>query len=64
MDILLGAGRLKRELKRSLPASRVKTSLGSIGQMDIFVDGKLLYSYRSQLPMPTTQDILKLLQTA
>lgn len=64
MDILLQAGRLKRELRRNLPGSRVKTSLGNVGQLDIFADGKLLYSYQSQLRMPNTQEILKLLQTA
>jgi hypothetical protein len=42
----------------------VKTSLGSVGQMDIFADGKLLYSYQSQGRVPSTQDILKLLETA
>jgi hypothetical protein len=64
MDILLRAGRLKRELRRSLPGSKVKTSLGSVGQMDVFAEGKLLYSYQSQGRLPSSQDILKLLQTA
>ena len=64
MDILLQAGRLKRELRRSLAGSTVKTSIGKPGQMDIFADGKLLYSYQSEGRLPNAQNILRLLQTA
>ena len=61
MDILLQAGRLKRELKRKLPGTSVKTVFGSIGQMDVFADGKLLFSYQSAGHLPSAEEILKLL---
>ncbi|HET7442748.1 MAG TPA: Rdx family protein [Terriglobales bacterium] len=59
--MLLQAGRLKRELRRLLPGSTVKTALGSVGQMDVFANGKLLFSYQAAGHLPSAQEILKLL---
>jgi hypothetical protein len=61
MDILLQAGRLKRHLRRLLPGSTVKTAFGGIGQMDVFADGKLLFSYQSAGHLPSAEEIVKLL---
>jgi hypothetical protein len=42
----------------------VKTALGGVGQMDVFADGKLVFSYQSAGHLPSAQEIMNRLQTA
>jgi len=57
-DIRRQAGSLKRELEQQPGIERVKLHLGGGGVLDVFADGKLVFSKKQVGHMPTTQEIL------
>jgi len=40
-----------------------RISMGSLGMLDVFVDGKRIFSYREAGHMPEDQEILSLIQS-
>lgn len=41
-----------------------KVSMGGMGVLDVFADGKLIFSYKEQGRMPSDEEILDLLSAA
>ncbi|MGE5207146.1 MAG: Rdx family protein [Chlamydiota bacterium] len=52
------AGSLKRELEQQPGVEGVKLRLGGGGVLDVFADGKLVFSKKHAGRMPTTREIL------
>ncbi|HJS98540.1 MAG TPA: Rdx family protein [Terriglobales bacterium] len=52
------AGSLKRELETQPGVEKVKLRLGGGGVLDVFADGKLVFSKKQAGHMPTTREIL------
>ncbi|MBI3634983.1 MAG: hypothetical protein HY216_02035 [Candidatus Rokubacteria bacterium] len=62
MDIRREAGRLKTELERDLHvAPRIR--MGGPGQLDVLVDGRVVFSKKQAGRMPTTGELVKLIKT-
>ncbi|HEY3065083.1 MAG TPA: Rdx family protein [Methylomirabilota bacterium] len=55
------AGRLKSELERDLHVSpRIKW--GGYGQLDVLVDGRVVFSRKQMGRMPTSQELVALIR--
>ncbi|HEY6936231.1 MAG TPA: Rdx family protein [Terriglobales bacterium] len=52
------AGSLKRELEQQPGVENVKLRLAGGGVLDVFADGKLIFSKKQAGHLPTTQEIL------
>ena len=55
------AGRLKSEIRRELNI-KPKMSFGSVGVLDVIVDGKTVFSKQSARRNPEPGEIVKLIQ--
>ena len=61
MDIRREAGRLKTELERDLHASP-RIRMGGPGQLDVLVDGRVVFSKKQAGRMPTTSELVGLIR--
>lgn len=59
MDLLLEAGRLKREIREQLNI-KPKMSFGGTGVLDVKVDGKTVFSIQSERRKPVVGEIAEL----
>ena len=59
---MIEAGRLKREIRRELKV-KPKMSFGSVGVLDVIVDGKTVFSKQSARRSPEPGEIVKLIQS-
>ena len=61
MSILFEAGRLKREIREKLNL-KPKMSFGSVGVLDVMVDGKTIFSHQAERRMPAPGEIAELIR--
>ena len=60
---MLGAGRLKREIKDQLNLTP-KMSFAGTGVLDVVLDGKTIFSYQAERRMPSRGEIVGLIQAS
>jgi len=63
INILLEAGRLKREIRTQLNITP-KMSFAGVGVLDVVVDGKTVFSHQAEGRMPGRGEIVALIQSA